>query len=496
MRAIFLLALLPSCGGDPPPTVAPELVSTSVDGAADEISPTEAITLAFSTALDAATVNATTILVVEGAADGALLRQLDGGTIGDAARARLAPGGVALDGPTSARFEPERPLAPSMLHTLVVTTAVSAGGARMARAATRPFTTGPVGSGAPTWQLDDPPAGAAGVVRNLRAVDVAFSRPVNGVGATSLTLASDGDPPIAAAVRPLADDRMRFRLTLAALLDAGRDYRVLASPAVTDDDGEPPFPSRAPPAFATGSTVRDAPPAIAGAATIASSGCLVARFTTDVAATGMLCVGGDCVEEVDRRTQHELSRPLAPGGAASFTLAARDESTAPAASQGPLPAPASSPRPIAVTEVLAHPRGAWPTQQFIEIENRGAAPVAVGGLVLRGENGADDLPDASLEPAHYAVIVPSDFLVDDGLDPPVARGAIVLRIDRKRFFGHGIRESGEAVGLYESDGRPVSLFATGGQKTTAGQSVRRVGSCDVAGAYEPTPGGGSTPGGP
>jgi hypothetical protein len=458
------------------------------------VSPTAAIALSFSLELEPATVGAASILVVEGAADGALVRDLDAGAPEAAKRARLVPGGVAPDGEKGARFTPDRPLAPSALHTLVVTSAVRAGGIRMARPATRAFTTGPASSGAPVWRLVDPPAGASGVVRNLRAVEVAFSRPVDGVDAGALALFAEGEP-AAASVEPCDENRLCFRILPDVPLAPERTYRVVAAPPIADDAGEPPFPIKAPPSFVTGPALRAAPPAIDGVVAIASSGCLVARFVTDAAAVGRACIDGDCAAEAARRTVHEIALPLAAGGSAAFTVSARDESTAPAAQAGPFDAPASSPRPLSVTEVLARPRGPWPAQQFVEILNRGAEPLALGGLVLRDEAGGDVLPAAALDPGRYALIVPADFAEDDLLDVAPAAGTLIVRIADGRLGGNGVREGGESVGLFEGDGRPISLFTTYGVTVAAGQSVRRAGACDVAGAFEATPGS-ATPGGP
>src|SRR5262249_28581956 len=163
------------------------------------------------------------------------------------------------------------------------------------------------------------------------------SRRVDGVDAGTLLLVGEGGAPVAARVS--ADGCAAcFRLDLAAPLAPRTFYQVVARPPIVADDGEPPFPLAAPPGFATGDAERWAPPAIAALALAASSGCLVARFRTAVPAAATLCVDGDCASEPARRALHELARPLAAGGSAGVTVAARDESTAPAAELGPLDA--------------------------------------------------------------------------------------------------------------------------------------------------------------
>jgi hypothetical protein len=145
--------------------------------------------------------------------------------------------------------------------------------------------------------------------------------------------------------------------------------------------------------------------------------------------------------------------------------------------------------------VLARPLGAWPAQQFVELYNRGDQPIALGGLELHDEQGFDALPDATLPPGGYALVVPDDWSADDGLDPKPAPGAVIVRLADGRIGGNGVRESGEALALLEPDGRPASRFVTYGAATVKGQSVVRAAPCDVAGAFIPSAGG-ATPGGP
>lgn len=492
-RALLLATLPLGCAPDPALPAPPVLLSTSVDDGADGVSPTLEIVLDFSTALDADSVDGTAIAVFEGIADEALARKLAHDGLTDALRVRAVPGALYASGST-ARFTPLRPFAPDTLHTLVVTSALRAGGLRLARPILRPFTAGAAATGAPTWALIDPPSGAAEVVRNLRAVDVAFSRPVTGVGADSLLLVG-GSGAVEATVAA-GDCATCYRILPAAPLDGDVAYAVLAFAPIADAWGEAPFPLAAPPAFATSSAIRAAPPQLAALEASTSSGCLVARWSTDVAASGRLCVDGGCVEDTSRSLTHELGAPLDAGAAARYVVSSRDASTAPAGEAGPLATPPSSPRSLTITEVLGHPSGARLAQQFVELWNRGTRAVSTDGLELRDGQGGNLLPPALIPPGGYALIVPADFAVDDGVDVPVPAGTLLLRVDESHLGGRGFHEGGEAIAVVEADGRAVSRFSTYDVTVVAGQSVTRVGRCDLAASYRATQKGSATPGGP
>ena len=95
-----------------------------------------------------------------------------------------------------------------------------------------------------------------------------------------------------------------------------------------------------------------------------------------------------------------------------------------------------------------------------------------------------------------AVIVPSSYRVDDGVDPAPAAAAVMVRVAAARLCGGGLHVDGAAVTLEEADGRPVSRFSTYDLDLARGQSARRVADCDVRAAFAATPGETSTPGAP
>ena len=480
----------PSCGASA--TVA--LVSSSLDDQPDAVSPTAAITIVLSAPVDAASVDDTSVLVVRGVADSGLVDRADKPPLDPAEIARLAAGALAVDGATIT-FTPTAPLEGTTLYTLVVSGRVTAGGVALPRPALRAFTTAPSSEGAAVFSLVDPLDGARLVIRNLRQVDVLASRSVSGVLDGDLILRGPlGDAPAHAVAR---DCEGCWSLVLDGLLEPGGRYALIAGPGIVDDSGAPPFAIATPPSFSVGDARRTHPPLLSAIDVLPSSGCLVARFETDVAAVASLCLDDDCVSERARLSHHELARPLAAGGAAQYTLGALDESTQPAAITPRAPVPASSPRQLTLTEVLTRPRGDSPAQQFVEVWNRGPAVESLGGLHLLDDSGADDeLPEATLAPGGYALIVGSDWQPDDGFDPAPAPGTVIVTIARSHLGVRGLHVNGAELALDEADGRPVSRSSTMGLRPARGQSVRRVERCDVSGAWALSSDATSSPGAP
>lgn len=491
---VFSSPALPACFEFTRPE-PPALLETSVDDPALRLPPTASVTLRFSGPLADHSVDDRALLLVRGAVDDATLKKLLKPAWDAALSDRVAPLRVTVDAvdDDTARLTPRQPLAAETRYTLVVTTALEIDGARLPRVVERSFQTGPAATGAPVLSLVEPPTGAVGVVRNLRGIAVQASRPV--LGAEALRLVDD-ESGAAVALHVDGSDVQAagevFRLLLDGPLQAGRRYHLDAGPGLHDEEGEAAFPLDPAPGFTTSAALRDQPPSIDSPSLIASSGCLVARWTTSPAADASLCVGkddlaGPCAADPVLRAQHQLALPLTPDAESTvMSLSSRDESTAPPA-RATLAAPPCSPRTLRITEVLSRPLGSLVTQQWVEVENYGAAPASLGGLELHDEMGFNALPEVVLAQGERALVVPRDFLEDDGLDAVPAPGTQIARVAQARLGGNGIRSTtGEALALREPDGRPVSLFSTVGLKFAAGQSATRVNACDLDGAYRPT----------
>jgi hypothetical protein len=207
--------------------------------------------------------------------------------------------------------------------------------------------------------------------------------------------------------------------------------------------------------------------------------------------TGRLCVGDACISDAPAR-QHELALPTPPGDAEA-QLSAWDETTLPPASAEVTLSVSSV--PLRITEVLTDPLGSRLAHQFVELFNTGAAPVELSGLILSDPEGKDALPPLTVGPGAYALVVPDGY-APDGLDPSPSPGAVIAPISDGRLGGRGLRVAGEPVWIEDGAGHTITRW--GGYPITLarGQSVTRVGACDVAASFAPTPSGGATPGGP
>src|SRR5205807_4584560 len=128
---------------------------------------------------------------------------------------------------------------------------------------------------------------------------------------------------------------------------------------------------------------------------------------------------------------------------------------------------------LSITEVLAAPLGPRPAQEFVELYNLGATPVALAGLSLHDAAGANALPPSTLASGGLALLVPRGYSLDDGLDPRPAPGALLLRIADGGLGGHGLRAGGERLWIEDSDGRTVSAWDPPAQPTAPGQSMVR-----------------------
>jgi hypothetical protein len=129
------------------------------------------------------------------------------------------------------------------------------------------------------------------------------------------------------------------------------------------------------------------------------------------------------------------------------------------------------PRPhVVINEVLSFPLGPSPAQEWVEILNDGPAPAELGGYVLHVGSGATPLPDATLPPGAFALVVGQDFVPADGVDEPPAPGALILTVPH--LGKKGLSHAGVALALLDGDGQTVSSFPAK-PKPKQGSSVAR-----------------------
>ena len=143
-----------------------------------------------------------------------------------------------------------------------------------------------------------------------------------------------------------------------------------------------------------------------------------------------------------------------------------------------------------ITEVLANPAGPEPSQEWVELYNPTSVALDLCGYTLDDNDdgvGANTLPAATLGPGRYAVVVGKGYTTGPGADPPLASGALLVRLSQRLGAG-GLSNAGEPLALRDPLGRLVSSYGNHhqlGAKTFNGRSVERVSTaaCDVSSSW-------------
>jgi len=193
----------------------------------------------------------------------------------------------------------------------------------------------------------------------------------------------------------------------------------------------------------------------------------------------------------------DLAVPYPPGPV--LIVMATDLAGNLAGNQAAWQPPAGGPSPLVISEVMAHPRGRQPAQEWVELKNLGRAAVSTAGLQIASGGGSDPLPDALVPAGGYAVIVGAGFSEQDGVDVPPAPDAAIVRLANATIGGGLGNPAGGAVELRAADGRLLSRyggFVDVSAHSAAGQSAARIdpAGCDVRANWQrsaqPTPGAG------
>src|SRR5690606_9305627 len=109
-----------------------------------------------------------------------------------------------------------------------------------------------------------------------------------------------------------------------------------------------------------------------------------------------------------------------------------------------------------LNEVMANPVGPEPQQEWVEIVNAGVAPVSVADFQLHDGGGAVELPEATLSPGQYALLVRQDYQADLGWDVMPDDDVLLLRVSA--LGKSGLSNSGEPLWLEHSSGLVTSRF--------------------------------------
>lgn len=126
---------------------------------------------------------------------------------------------------------------------------------------------------------------------------------------------------------------------------------------------------------------------------------------------------------------------------------------------------------LVLNEVLAAPLGPEPAQEWIEIFNDGLEPAELFGLELDVNGTKTVLPEATLAPGAYALIVSEAFVMAEGSDPPPASGTRLVRVPK--LGKQGLTNSGPTITLRNPDGPVLSRFPPT-PKPKKGVSVVRI----------------------
>jgi hypothetical protein len=154
------------------------------------------------------------------------------------------------------------------------------------------------------------------------------------------------------------------------------------------------------------------------------------------------------------------------------------------------PAPARS--HVVINEIMANPAGNERTQEWIELYNDGLLTTSLTGYALEAGAARVALPAGSLAPGAFALVVPSGFVADDGVDPVPAAGTLVIAV--AALGTGGLANDGERIALRDATGNVISTFPA--MKTKNGVSSARLSpdALDLADSFAPSPNGSATPG--
>ncbi|WP_437679866.1 lamin tail domain-containing protein [Sorangium sp. So ce131] len=126
---------------------------------------------------------------------------------------------------------------------------------------------------------------------------------------------------------------------------------------------------------------------------------------------------------------------------------------------------------VVINEVLSNPRGAEPSQEWVELYNDGDVPAELGRYVLADVGGETELPSTLLEPGAYALVVNEVYAPEDELDPSPCPEALLLRVPK--LGNHGLSNTGEPLKLKDGGGAVVSR-SPALPEPKAGMSLARV----------------------
>jgi hypothetical protein len=115
------------------------------------------------------------------------------------------------------------------------------------------------------------------------------------------------------------------------------------------------------------------------------------------------------------------------------------------------------PRPrLVLSEVYANAIGPEPAQEWVELYNDGGVEASTAGYVLEDVGGEAELPEGTIPPGGFALVVGDDFDPNAAWDLSPAPGTLLLRVPR--VGKSGLANSGEPLLLRDPQGAIVARF--------------------------------------
>lgn len=349
-------------------------------------------------------------------------------------------------------------------------------------------------------RLVEPPSGATDIATNLASLVVRFPEPVAPSGAAPpllLRSATGAELPLALG-EPVPCAQVCYQVALVGeLAPASLHTLEVVAGGSQFLDGKP-TPAGSAGVFTTAEGADQFAPRIVAFAAEVTAGCLSVHVASDepvradiVLAWADQTVPWQAGEVASVLDLSERLPPAAAGTSAQVVARVADRAGNEATST-PLVVPLPPPLPrVFITEVLANPAGSETTQEFVEIYNAGSEGVALGGLVIADKTGSDPLPEATLTPGTFAVIVAEKYDLAEGGDIPPRDGTLILRVPG-RVGSDGFANSGEVVGLMTAGGDVISQyggFVDVSPSAWSGKSIKRttLEACDSPTAWTTTP---------
>jgi hypothetical protein len=345
--------------------------------------------------------------------------------------------------------------------------------------------------------LVDPAAGTRDVPPNLSAITVRFPAPVH-LGEGALRLRPPGPPLGAPAQTACEGTGACYRVPVMELLEAQMTYALELAGGV-DQAGASLSPGLIG-EFDTGSQPDQQPPVVADLTVEPAGPCVAVRFDTDEPVEAQVVLRAPDIERLISggagSTTFDLAVPMRSMPADSdveLAVRAVDRAGNMVETAAFIVHTPALLMPLAITEVLANPAGAEPTQEYVELRNLGETEISLEGLRIEDSRGADLLPPVVLPAGGYGLVVAMGYDPRGGQDPAPAGAAVLIRVD-SRIGSDGLSNAGEAVRLSRADlsGSPLSSY--GGWTDTSsspwsGKSVHRPleDACDHPTGWTRTP---------